>query len=259
MKRFIALFWLACSICSAADITIRVPSAPIKPGAFVMLEIVGLNPADLKSSKASITPSEGVQFFPAKLWNDQPYLFFQSAVPGTYTVDISVNRWKGHLDEGLAGATESKIDSATLAELNVVVARVGTKYPTKSGTAVLVVAGKVPPVDPPPVDPDDPPVDPNPKRIDRVTYVYEKDSNITPKPVAFALQRLNTEYKDVIASEFEEDSVDGTGEVPEQYKIALEAARKSGLPALVIQAGNTVVKILKAPKTEAEVMNEVLK
>lgn len=107
------------------------------------------------------------------------------------------------------------------------------------------------------VVPDKPPV--TPMRIDRVTYVYEKDNNIAPKPVAYALHRLNTEYENVIATQFEDDSTDGDDDIPDQYKIALEAAKKAGLPALVIQAGPTVVKVLKAPQTEAEVMNEVLR
>lgn len=107
------------------------------------------------------------------------------------------------------------------------------------------------------VVPDKPPV--NPTRIDRVTFVYEKDDADVPKPVSFALDRLNKEYKDVIATSFEEDTLDGDDEIPDQYKIALAAAQKVGLPALVIQAGATVVRVLKDPKTEAEVMNEVLK
>lgn len=257
MKLLTVLALLVSSVGYSADIEIRVPSAPLKPGEFAMLEITGLAVADLKSSKATITPSEGVQFFPAKLWNDQPYLFFQSSVPGKYKIDVSVNRWKAHLDDGLAGAMEAKIDSGTLAELNVVVTRVGAKYPTKSGSAILVVAGGTPPVDQPPTDP--PPVDPNPGKIDRVTYVYEKDANITPRPVAYALQRLNTEYVAVVATEFEEDTLDGTGDIPDQYKVALEAARKAGLPALVIQAGAKVVRVVKDPKTEQQVMDAVLK
>lgn len=107
------------------------------------------------------------------------------------------------------------------------------------------------------VVPDKPPV--TPTRIDRVTYLYEKDESNIPKPVSFALDRLNKEYKDVIATSFEDDILDGDDEVPDQYKIALAAARKTGLPCLVIQAKDTVVRVLKDPKTEAEVMNEVLK
>lgn len=107
------------------------------------------------------------------------------------------------------------------------------------------------------VVPDKPPA--TPMRIDRVTYVYEQRDNNVPGPVSFALDRLNKEYKDVIATSFEEDTLDGDDEVPDQYKIALAAAQNVGLPALVIQAGTTVVRVLKDPKTEAEVMNEVLK
>lgn len=90
--------------------------------------------------------------------------------------------------------------------------------------------------------------------VDRVTYVYEKDDTVVPKPVAFALQKLNEDAaKGIIASEFEKDTLNGNGQIPEQYKIALEAAKGAGLPALVVQAGEKVVKIVKNPSTEEHV------
>lgn len=98
------------------------------------------------------------------------------------------------------------------------------------------------------------PVGPAPSAIDRVTYVYEKDDTVVPKLVAFALQKLNEDAtKGIIASEFEKDTVNGNGQIPEQYKIALEAAKGAGLPALVVQVGEKVVKIVKNPSTEEHV------
>jgi hypothetical protein len=246
----ISILLLLAGQLSAAEITIRVPTQPIKPGQFAMLAISGLTDADLQSSTATITPSAGVQFFPARLWGGEPYLFFQTAIPGKYEISIGINRWQGSLDAGLDGATRAKIDSGLLAELTTIVTRVGGKYQAKSGSAILVVGGTTTPVDPTPVDPT--------TKIDRATYFYEKDSHNVPKAVAFALQRLNREYE-VVASEFEEDTVDGTGEVPDQYKISLAAARKAGLPCLVIQAGSRVVKVVTAPTTETQVMDAVLK
>jgi len=89
--------------------------------------------------------------------------------------------------------------------------------------------------------------------VTQATYVYEKDDTAVPGAVQFALNRLNRERK-IVATLFEDDTTDGMGEVPDQYKVALKAAQDAGLPALVVQAGDKVVRVVKDPKTEAEVM-----
>lgn len=111
-----------------------------------------------------------------------------------------------------------------------------------------------------PPQPDDPetPEEPDPPattKIDRVTYCYEKDSNSVPRPVSAALQQLNAQG--ILATEFEEDSVSGDGRTPTQYVVALEAARKAGLPALVIQSGDTVVRVVRNPTTSEQVLEAV--
>lgn len=89
----------------------------------------------------------------------------------------------------------------------------------------------------------------------RVTYVYEKDEGGVPPGVAAALIKINRDSPAIIASEFENDTVDGTGQVPEQYAKALAEARKAGLPALVVEDSNgNVLQVLKAPKTQEEVL-----
>jgi hypothetical protein len=129
---------------------------------------------------------------------------------------------------------------------------------------VLKVTGNNPP--PPVVKPDtpsdptkpsDPPTDPNLK-IDRVTYVYEKDQNSVPPQVERALNKINADSSfGIVASHFEDDTVDGDNETPEQYKIAWEAAVKNGLPTMVFQSGKTVVKMLRDPQTEEQVMGVI--
>ena len=91
----------------------------------------------------------------------------------------------------------------------------------------------------------------------KATYVYEKDANPVPPGVAAALQKLNAEKK-IVATEFEEDTVDGTGEVPAQYKSTLDAAKQTGIPCLVVQdAKGNVVRTVKSPTTEAQIMEAV--
>jgi hypothetical protein len=88
------------------------------------------------------------------------------------------------------------------------------------------------------------------------TYVYEKDDTAISAEVAAGLNRLNREKK-VIATVFEDDTRDGSGEVPDQYKVPLASAQGAGLPALVVTSGDKVLKVVKDPKTEAEVMEAV--
>lgn len=78
-------------------------------------------------------------------------------------------------------------------------------------------------------------------------YIYEKDNGGVPAPVSAALSELNA--KGLRATTFEKDDVDGSGEVPEQYRVALPAAKEAGLPALVVMAGDKVRIVVKAPAT----------
>lgn len=93
-------------------------------------------------------------------------------------------------------------------------------------------------------------------KVTAVTFVYEKDQHGVPGPVHAALNKLNRE-RGIIATVFEQDTKDGTGEVPEQYKATLAAAKEAGLPALVVLSGNTVLRVVKDPKTEAQVLEAV--
>lgn len=85
-----------------------------------------------------------------------------------------------------------------------------------------------------------------------VTYVYEKDQGEPSSGVMAGLNRINREKK-LKATIFEEDTLDGSGQVPDQYKTALDAARAAGLPALVVTAGEKVVNVVKNPTTAEQV------
>lgn len=89
------------------------------------------------------------------------------------------------------------------------------------------------------------------------TYVYEKDqTGSVPGPVLVALDKLNRD-KNILATTFEDDTLDNTGETPAQYKVPLKAANDAGLPSLVVTAGAKVLKVVKDPKTEAAVLEAV--
>ena len=93
-------------------------------------------------------------------------------------------------------------------------------------------------------------------KVTAVTFVYEKDKHVVPPPVLAALNKLNRE-KGIVATVFEQDTVDGAGEVPEQYKATLAAAKEVGLPALVVLANGKVIKTVKDPKTAEQVLEAV--
>lgn len=95
-----------------------------------------------------------------------------------------------------------------------------------------------------------------PVKATSVTYVYEKDDTAIPPPVLAALDKLNREKK-ILATTFEDDTKDGTGEVPDQYKVPLAAATGAGLPALVVTAGDKVLTVVKSPTTLEQVMEAV--
>lgn len=125
----------------------------------------------------------------------------------------------------------------------------------------VVVIGTPPPapVPPGPVPPDPKPPDPKPAPVEKATaatFVYEKDQHALPPPVLAALNRLNRE-RGIVATVLEADTKDGTGEVPEQYKVPLAAAKEAGLPALVVTGLKGVIRVVKDPKTEQAVMDAV--
>lgn len=91
-----------------------------------------------------------------------------------------------------------------------------------------------------------------PANVTAVTYIYEKDAGGIPPAVSAALGELNA--AGIRATTFEEDTLDASGQVPEQYKLALPAAREAGLPSLVVMSGETVVRVVKQPTTKEAVL-----
>lgn len=78
-------------------------------------------------------------------------------------------------------------------------------------------------------------------------YVYEKDATPIHPSILAALDKINRERK-IPATLFEVDTTDGTGETPEQYRPAVDAAKKVTLPAFVVLSGTRVISAVQAPK-----------
>jgi hypothetical protein len=109
----------------------------------------------------------------------------------------------------------------------------------------------------PPVVTPDPTNPPLPQKVTAAVYVWEKDRAAVPAGVATALQRLNSAGSGIVASDFEQDSVTGSGNVPKQYAAALTAAKAAGVPCLVVLSGDTVLRVVKDPQTEAAVLESL--
>ncbi len=102
------------------------------------------------------------------------------------------------------------------------------------------------------VNPTQPPVT---TKADQVVYVFEKDMTVVPKPVALAIRNLNTQG--IVATTFENDTTTGLGGIPLKDSEAVKAARATGLPCLVVLSKGKVLRVIKNPKEEKEVMEAV--
>ena len=80
------------------------------------------------------------------------------------------------------------------------------------------------------------------------TYTIDDKKHSVPPPVAAALNTLNR--RGIVATVDEVDTLDGQGEVPDQYKVSRPAAVAAGLPALVVMGGDKVLSVLKKPTGE---------
>jgi hypothetical protein len=145
-------------------------------------------------------------------------------------------------------------------------------FSATQGSHVFYVAGSTPdglqmakctmifgPETPKPPDPNKPPpvVTPDPTtRPTKAVYVFEQRQGSPPPPVLAALSKLNVPGG-LVASSFDQSTLSGKGQIPAQYVVALEVAKREGLPILVVQAGDQVLRFVKAPKTAAEVEGAV--
>ena len=62
---------------------------------------------------------------------------------------------------------------------------------------------------------------------------------------------------DVIATPYMLGTTDGVDPIPDQYKLAVEASKEHGVPLLVVATKDRVKNTVKAPTTEAQVLEAV--
>ena len=97
------------------------------------------------------------------------------------------------------------------------------------------------------------PLLPNSK-VTAAVYVYDvRTSGGVPSGVLAGLNRVNRE-KGIVATAYEHTE---GNTVPKQYAVPLEEAKKAGLPALVVMAGETATKVVKGPTTAEQVLEAI--
>lgn len=96
---------------------------------------------------------------------------------------------------------------------------------------------------------------PDTPKATRAIYVYEQRQGSVQAPIQSALNKLNRQG--FMATAVDQHVQDGDGNIPAQYVEAIPAAIQSGLPALVIMAGDKVLKVVPNPRTEEAVLEAV--
>jgi hypothetical protein len=94
-----------------------------------------------------------------------------------------------------------------------------------------------------------------PSKVTAAVYVHEKSETPITAAVSAAINTLNRQG--IVATLFDADTTDGSGETPAQYQVPLAAAKEVGLPALVVMSGETVVRTVKAPRTMEDILEAV--
>ncbi len=228
--------------------------APVVPDQPFVVKLAA--PADGTGGFAVVVtkPASGVarwkeDFPPGAMWLDltdnsgRPVRVFLNPKPGRYAFALSVQLPLGVTPENPTGQDPFAEDAL------VVVVRDPPPVVTTPTTPVTPTIPTTPitPAPPGPVDPT--------TKVTAITYVYEKDQGGVPPAVmsGFNSVNRNSNYT-IVATAFEQNSTDGTGEVPEQYKAPYVKAKEVGLPSLIVTAGSTVLRFVKAPTTEAAVV-----
>jgi hypothetical protein len=154
VKKIVTILLVAWSATAAAqNIQLDGPTSPVQPREYCQILVGGLSDADLPTASIDWSPRDGTTLMPARLWGGQPFLFFSGKTPGRYTITVSVNAWRGNLDAAVDAARRAgTIDAESLTRLVTLQSDLSSRYPLRSGSCDVEIAGvpPTPPPDPPP-------------------------------------------------------------------------------------------------------------
>lgn len=148
------LLSILCLLLAAGqEIRLDGPTEPLQPREYCQILVHGLSDAELPTAEISWSPREGTTLLPARLWGGQPFLLFSGKTPGRVTITVTTHAWRGNLDAAVDAVRRAgTIDADLWTRLVTLQQELAGRYPLRSGTCDVEVAG-VPPPPPPGPDP----------------------------------------------------------------------------------------------------------
>lgn len=218
-------------LASAQEASIKGPDDVVPIGKSVWLEVTGVTVEELQTGSIDVFPKGyDVQLRVLQDLRGTILVWFEAGEANAlqqYDILVVAPRIK------VEGAGAEQTTTASLLRLD---------WTIKTGKAPN-----------PPPDPDKPtPDDPAPTKKVSGVYIYEKDQGGVPPEVAASLNVLNA--KGIMATDMEEDTVNGEGETPAQYRDALRLAREVGLPAFVVTDRLGNLRAFRNPKTQEDIL-----
>lgn len=196
----------------------------------------------------------------SRFWQVDPdvqYEVFGSEMDGKYVPSTRFAFWAAPRKEPYPIRVMATIAKHQTREITIdgetVEVITGVTYRQAQFSWLVKVKGKIP-KKPDPKDPEDEEEEET-DEVTQVTYVYEKERAPVPNSIRLGLRRVQREG--ITAGEIDQDARTGDGNVPSQYKIAIDAAKEAGIPALVVQAGDKIVKVIQNPQDFNEVLEAI--
>jgi hypothetical protein len=224
----LALLWPA--IAGGQDIVLDGPDSPVQPREYAQILVSGLSDAELPSATIAWAPRDNTTLLPARLWGGQPFLLFSGKTPGRYTITVTTHAWRANYDAVVDAARRSgAVDQDTFQRLASLQTDLRFRYPLRTASCDVEVAG-VPPIDPP--DPPKPP-DPPPPAIAVQAALILWDSDSPNEELGRQLTLLRNAWQTRNLEILDRRTEDETETVAAKVTRALEYLGPKRLPRLI--------------------------
>jgi hypothetical protein len=246
--RAIILWCLLAATAAGQEIRLDGPTSPLAPREYAQILVHDLSESDLVAASIEWTPRDETTLIPARLWGGQPFLLFSARKPGEYTIVVTINAWRNNLDAAVDATRRAAIiDPALYQRLESVAADLRQRYPVRTGTCTVEIAGTIPEPPAPPIPPPDPP----PKVADQVTIVVESQDTLDATQLEIVHGEAVRSAATAAGLEFRCVDTDATGPDVAEVQHALDAARGQSVPRLVFAAAGQVTESIPLPATVA--------
>jgi hypothetical protein len=240
MRWLLLLAWLVPAIAGGQEVVLSGPSSPLQPREYAQILVYGLADSDLPTASIEWSPRDGTTLMPARLWGGQPFLLFAARTPGTYTITVTQNGWRANLDAAVdAMRRAATVDADLFSRLANVHTELRNRYPVRTGSCLVTVAGDVPT---PPTPPPDPSV-----KADQVTIVTESQEALP----AEQLEAINGEAVRSAATaaglDFQCVDKDITGPDVQRVGHVLAACQGQPVPRIVFSSAGKVIEGANVP------------